>query len=586
MDAADPLFDIGTVPFSRYGSYHAIADLTDDPHRPDGTYLRTLRGDGTDAGGSRAVFRIDLLDGDDPVSPVTRASPAKLRLDTPSDRPGHVDACFAAPDVLRFRGADVGIRLTLELEPGTTTGGFEYAWEHLVRDASDGWTVFVPAQSGRYQIQQLHGSAAIEEDWDGTGCSRIVLDFYPEDSTAALGLQAFRSEDRPSPRQYDRSFDACVDAVGAEFGGWVDDVPDLPEAPASTRCLAAYVTWVSVVRARGQFTRPGMLMSKNWMAKLWSWDQCFNAMGLALHAPDLAWDQFCLPFDHQNDDGRLPDSIDDDRVLWQFTKPPVHGWALDWIDRRTELLDANRLAEIYEPLARWTEWWFDHRDPDDDGIPAYRHGNTTADNSTYFLDGPEIESPDLAACLVRQCEALATVADRTDRPAAAERWADRGATLVERLLDHSWNADRGCFEVLTPGSHEPVRTGDGLLPYRALVAADRFPDHVVEGLVADVRDRFLTDQGLASESPASSRYEPEGYWRGPIWPPEILLIVDGLDCDGRTELSTEIASRFCRTIETSGMAENFNAETGDALQDRSYTWTANAFLVLQTEYLD
>ena len=38
-------------------------------------------------------------------------------------------------------------------------------------------------------------------------------------------------------------------------------------------------------------------------------------------------------------------------------------------------------------------------------------------------------------------------------------------------------------------------------------------------------------------------------------------------------------------VSSSGFAENFNAVTGEGLRDRSYTWTASAFLVMCHEFL-
>ena len=114
-----------------------------------------------------------------------------------------------------------------------------------------------------------------------------------------------------------------------------------------------------------------MLMSKNWMNSLWSWDNCFNAMAPCYGNPELAWDQFMIPVDHQDASGVFPDSVNDSIIHYSFCKPPIHGWALRWMMRRTDYIDEARLAEVYEPLGRWTQWWFDYRDDDhDDGEEA------------------------------------------------------------------------------------------------------------------------------------------------------------------------------------------------------------------------
>ena len=98
--------------------------------------------------------------------------------------------------------------------------------------------------------------------------------------------------------------------------------------------LAAYVLWSATVAPAGFLTRPAVLMSKHWMDKVWSWDHCFNAIALAAGQPELAWHQFQLPFDHQDPTGALPDSVTHSEVLYNFVKPPIHGWALRHLRRR------------------------------------------------------------------------------------------------------------------------------------------------------------------------------------------------------------------------------------------------------------
>lgn len=63
------------------------------------------------------------------------------------------------------------------------------------------------------------------------------------------------------------------------------------------------------------------------------------------------------------------------------------------------------------------------------------------------------------------------------------------------------------------------------------------------------------------------------------------VVIDGLKQCGEVELAKEIAKRFCDTCMKSGFAENFDALTGEALRDVSYTWTSSVFLVLAHEYL-
>jgi glycogen debranching enzyme len=78
---------------------------------------------------------------------------------------------------------------------------------------------------------------------------------------------------------------------------------------------------------------------------------------------------------------------------------------------------------------------------------------------------------------------------------------------------------------------------------------------------------------------------PDGYWRGPIWGPEVVIIVDGLARAGCREQAKEIARRYCEMCLAGGFAENYDATTGEPLRDKAYTWGSSAFLVLAHEFL-
>ena len=55
--------------------------------------------------------------------------------------------------------------------------------------------------------------------------------------------------------------------------------------------------------------------------------------------------------------------------------------------------------------------------------------------------------------------------------------------------------------------------------------------------------------------------------------------------DPKTMLIRDTVRRFADMVQRSGFAENFDAITGEGLRDRSYTWTASAFLVMCHEFL-
>jgi glycogen debranching enzyme len=252
----------------------------------------------------------------------------------------------------------------------------------------------------------------------------------------------------------------------------------------------------------------------------------------------------------------------------------------------TDYVTIERLREIYGPLCRWTDWWFAFRDYDGDGVPQYNHGNDSGwDNATPFQAGLPLEGPDLCAFLVIQMDVLAEIAARLGKEAESRTWRERADGLFEKMLAHFWRGD--CFVAVRSGDHTTFEGGDSLFTFLPLVLGRRLPESVRAALLRGLVQpgRFITAHGLATESPQSPLYEPDGYWRGPIWAPSTLLLLSGLDDLGEQTLVQDLARKFCDMAAQSGMAENYDALTGAGLRDRAYTWTSSAFLVLGHEYL-
>jgi glycogen debranching enzyme len=106
---------------------------------------------------------------------------------------------------------------------------------------------------------------------------------------------------------------------------------------------------------------------------------------------------------------------------------------------------------------------------------------------------------------------------------------------------------------------------------------------LVKGLTE--QGRFMTPHGFASEALSSKYYTADGYWRGPIWAPTTMLMVEGLDSVGETSLARKLREEFCQMAQQSGMYENFDAVTGEGLRDPAYTWTSSVYLIFAHQLL-
>jgi glycogen debranching enzyme len=559
-------FDLREVPFSRRGSYLAVSRVGTGEGE---LCLRTVRG----GVARREVFSIRLTRDGHPVHFRETAAPDAVTLEAEGVRAVLV---FDGPCRFRFRVEGGGLRLAVvSVRDGWKT-------VYALPDAGGRWQVNASPQWSRYMLVPLRGTLAMDAPWARSAPERVVADFLPEGGVAEGAVDEWFSTWKPGPAT---SMEAARSAVAAEFAAWLAGTLPVPDEFAAARAHMAYVNWSCIVNPSGHLRRPAALMSKNWMTNVWSWDHCFNAMSLAAQDPDLAWDQFMVMFDAQDGNGTIPDSINDREVMWNWCKPPIHGWTLLELMKQPALSDPDRLNAVYGPLAAWTKWWIANRDADGDGACDYQHGNDSGwDNATVFDGGCPVEGADLTAFLAIQAAALAEVAGRLGRRDDRAEWNARADRFMDVLIGHHWRDGR--FISPRSGDHA-VAAGDSLMGFLPLVLGPRLAPQVRRALVAGltVPDRFVTEWGCATESPKSRFYQPDGYWRGPIWAPPMMIICDGLEKAGETALARDLTLRFCRAGAKSGAAENFDALTGAGLCDRAYTWTASVFLLLANRLL-
>jgi hypothetical protein len=555
------VFDVREIPFSRRGSWLDISPVVG---------LHTVRDDlhlVSHQTGMHAILRLVPERRGERLALGVEASPSQL-VWTEAGRPV-IRAVFERPDTVRLSGEGAELRIADAAEVLTPFTG-----SYLFTDPVDGSAVFTSYESGRrYRVTALRGGLRIEGSEALGESARAVVAVGDEAGGWEVAIEEFETARHPYRSSGD--FGALVDGAAAEFGAFADTIAGWRDESTPAAELAAYVLWSATVSPRGFLHRESVLMSKHWMDKVWSWDHCFNALALSPGDPRLALDQFLTPFDHQDASGALPDSVTHSEILYNFVKPPIHGWALAKLREQTEL-DRETLVGIQQRLAAWTDFWLDYRRVPGHALPHYQHGNDSGwDNSTTFDHDRVIESPDLAAFLLVQLDVLIALTDELGLEGAAE-WSGQRDEVAATLLDELWNGEAFVARSATGGRVSKTGSLLNLLP---IVAGRTLPRGVTERLAADI-ERHLTAFGPATQLVDSPEYEADGYWRGPIWAPSTVLIEDGLRSSGYGELADEVSKRFRGLCEASGFAENFDALSGAGLRDRAYTWTASAYLLL------
>lgn len=414
---------------------------------------------------------------------------------------------------------------------------------------------------------------------------REILKVFCEMGQVLLRLEISQVETKLFPSFVD--VDTDITTIKREWESFLAYMPPVPEERKEYAQVTWYNLWSSFVRAEDVHKYDAMLMSKKFMCSVWSYDHCFNALALAqANLKEKAIEQFLLPFELQAESGVLPDVWNPNtEIVWGITKPPIHGWCFGKLMDKFDF-DRSLLKKVYAHLEKWTRWWLEYRDSDSDGIPEYPQGwDSGSDNSTLFDRGFFLESPDLSSYLILQMQTLSRIAQRLGDKQSAIRWEKDAEIFLQKLYEHSWNGKR--FIARLSRTHEYEENPTSLLAVMPLVLGSYLDENKFSRLVAILERDFLTENGPASEAPTSPLYEPDGYWRGPIWAPTTYLLVDGLKRGGRQNLACEVAKRFCNMVQNKakGNYECFDALTGEGLRVPGHTWTASVYLLLVWEYL-
>ena len=517
------------------------------------------------------VLLMELLADNRVISYDAEATPRDLSLRAGNG--GRADVCFETSNSARVRLQDVSLRFTMP------AGAYDY----LIPHGAGRWLLTVNTVcETKLMFGPLKGQVDVDAPWQAENCDYISIVFHPgAEGTCEFAIEEFCVEWKE--RAHEGTFEECVSRAERGFADWMKEMPGVPAPYVAARELACYVMWSCVVGPEGHLSRPSVFASKNGMIGIWSWDHCFHALALAEAHPQLAWDQIMVLFDRQDETGVLPDLMNDRLISWSFCKPPVHGWLLSRLLHNSNLITPERLEEIYLPLSRWTNWWFEYRDDDQDGIPHCHHGNDSGwDNSTVFALGPPVESPEISAYLVLQMAFLAEAAKRLGRPQEASQWQASADALTGKLLQHFWRGDH--FVAVESSGHTDIES-ESLQLYLPLILGKRLPEAVCTHLIQNLKKagRFLTAHGFATESLTSTYYRARGYWRGPIWAAPTLILVDALMACGEPQFAAEIRQRFVDLVARHGFAENFDAQTGQGYHDFHFSWTAGIWLTLAHE---
>ena len=379
-----------------------------------------------------------------------------------------------------------------------------------------------------------------------------------------------------------------IEAAARRWHEWFAAAPQVADEYKSQYYYAWWIMRAGLISTRFYTTREAMTPSMIHYVGVWQWDAYFHALAYRHVDMHLAQDQIRILLDHQRDDGMIPDAVHDEGAVTHLnfpvdadvTKPPLLAWAAWKLYEQGN--DREFLSEIYEPIVRWNDWWFEKNDLDGNGLCEYQHPFSSGlDDSPLWDDGMPVESPDLNTYLYLQQDCLAKIACAIGANEDAEMWQQHAQAMAQRMIDITWDAENGLFWATRNGSRVNVRTPFNLFP----LITGQMPPHIAARLVAHLTDerQFWSRYPVPTVAMNDPKYDPNQMWRGPTWVNVNYLLIEGLQRSGYPDLARELRRRTLELIcGQDDIYEYYHPESGENPPNAASTfgWSSAVFIDL------
>lgn len=352
--------------------------------------------------------------------------------------------------------------------------------------------------------------------------------------------------------------------------------------------------------ASADILHDGSYPSYNGFFGIWSWDSWKHAAANALYNPEEAKNEVRCLFDYQAENGMIPDFVsrNKDRINWRDTKPPLAAWAVKCIYDATG--DKAFVAEMFDKLYKYHQWWYTHRDHDKNGICEYGSTDGTLlaacwesgmDNGVRFDDAVMLKNdPEdawsmnqenicLNSFLYAEKGFLADMADLLDKKDLASQLRKDADALKTHIQTKMFDEETGFFydTRLETGEFIKVMGAECWLPLWAGVATPEQARKVLDKMLDS--KKFNSRVPLGTLDISHPRLRPtRGYWRGPVWIDQVYFGVTGLRNYGFNEEADMFVSKYIDNAQgllTDGpIHENYNPLTGETLNCPNFGWSS------------
>lgn len=410
--------------------------------------------------------------------------------------------------------------------------------------------------------------------------------FAKNEQTLVLGIGEGPTADKIEARMpHGRHVDLEVSSAASTE--WLDNAldrftfDDIPRKLRLHYAKAAYQILSNTKAPRGQISRHASFPSRGTYCAHYLWDACFTNLGVGQFNEHLANEFLVALCENQEPDGKIPHFV---CATWNRpgeSQPPLIAWSAWRLYERYR--NKELIRDVYEPLVRMVDWWFENRDEDGDGLAEYQHALESGWDDSPRFDRGRIAAVDLNAYLNREMRLLAKMAAVLARDSEAPAWEKRAAehakVIYARLFDPETHVfyDRLVGEdrlhkVLTPASFAPLW---------AEVPLPKGAAHEMIAKYLTNPKRFFGSRPFPVVAYSDPHYVPGKWWRGPVWPNIAWAMTEVLRLHGFTKEHKEAVRRLLEMMTRHPeLCELYDSATGAALGAQGLCWTCAVFMEL------
>lgn len=294
-----------------------------------------------------------------------------------------------------------------------------------------------------------------------------------------------------------------------------------------------------------------------------------------------------------------------------------------------KILAAKKLAEILPQLIAYHKWWYNDRDPENTGlVVSYHPWESGMDNSPawdeslaavppvdYTYQRKDLDHVDsnerphakeydrylylvdffkeskfnskiiykdcpykmydlgIISILHKATKDLVSLCKKSNTNEQEATWFNKKLARTEQGINTLWSNEHNSFlnkNAITQQLSPVLTTGTMLVIYAELASTEQIV--TLKPLLNDWLNE--TQYAMSSTYAKCEAFEPQRYWRGPVWLHINWMLSLGANSYDLTDESNQLKLASEKLINEFGYFEYFNSETGAGCGGGDFSWTA------------